>query len=306
MNVNFVIFLPLQFLSHVHFVSKAKWNASISNPQNRMEEAIESYSKCITLDKAYARAYKARASIELSLERYEDALSDFSYSYMLDIVKQPNNQQTPEGMDECIQALAKRDTEKELERRRTDPEYKPSLPSKAFISFYFSTIHSEKSTELNPEGLSEDVLTRRIENFPEEGETKTKGDLLLMRGGLLKGEQRYVQAYEDFKAAADPVNECGDLNQAKMEMATFLSLSGCVKEACLIAEELYNASYRTVNMLVKFASWLQELNDPRSEAVFDEVISLYPKEVDGYFQRGQMHYIHNEIEKSYTVSGVML
>ena len=271
-----------------------------------MEEAIESYSKCITLDKAYARAYKARASIELSLERYEDALSDFSYSYMLEIVKQPENQQTPEGMDKCIQALARRDVEAELERRRTNPEYKPSLPSKSFISFYFSTIHSEKSGELNPDGLTEEVLTRRIEKFPEEGETKTKGDLLLMRGGLFKSTKRYNQAYDDFKAAADPVNECTDLNQAKMEMATFLSLSGCVKEACVIAEELYNASYRSVNMLVKYASWLQELNDPRSEAMFDEVIRLYPKEVDGYFQRGQMYYIHDNIEKSYAVSVIAI
>ena len=263
-----------------------------------MEEAIESYSKCITLDKAYIRAYIARAYIELDLKRYEEALSDFSYSFMLEAVKQPDNQQLPEGMNECIQILAERDIQKEIERRQTDPEYQYTLPSKSYISFYFSSILSEKSDELNPEGFTEDSLTCRIEKFPEEGETKTKGDLLLMRGGLLKSEKRYVQAFEDFKAAADPVNGCTDLNQAKMEKATFLCLCGCIKEACEIAEELYNASYRSVNMLVKYASWLQELNDPRKDTIFDEAIRLFPKEVDGYFQRGQKYYLAGEYEKS--------
>lgn len=262
---------------------------------------MESYSKCIELDAKYARAYKARAGIELTLERYEQALSDFSYGYLLDIISQGDMQQTPEGMDTAIQALAKRDVKEEQERRRQDPSYEASLPSKQFISFYFSTIHSEKLEALNPDNLTEEQLTRRIEQFPVEGETKTKGDLLLMRGGLYKTTKRYPQAFEDFKAAAEEANACADRDQARVEVATFLSLSGRVREACVIFEELYSASYRSLNMLLKYASCLLEINDPRSQGMFDEVVKLYPKEVDGYFHRGQMYFLQNEMVKSHAV-----
>ena len=116
-------------------------------------------------------------------------MADFSYCYLLDIVSQGDMQPTPEGMDALIQVLGKKDVEKEMERRRTDPTYVPTLPSKQFIAFYFSTVLSEKSDAYNPDHLSIEELTRRIEHFPEEGETKTKGDLYLMRGGQLKSEK---------------------------------------------------------------------------------------------------------------------
>ena len=237
----------------------------------------------------------------MSLDKPEAAMADFSYCYLLDIVSQGDMQPTPEGMDALIQVLGKKDVEKEMERRRTDPTYVPTLPSKQFIAFYFSTVLSEKSDAYNSDHLSIEELTRRIEHFPEEGETKTKGDLYLMRGGQLKSEKRYNEAFEDFKQAADKANECSDLSAALLEKATFLNLCGDVSGARPLFESLYNEGNRSVNLLVKYASCLLELEDEKHKAVFDEAVACNPTASDGYFHRGQMYFLENDVEKSMAV-----
>ena len=78
-----------------------------------MEEAVSDYTKCIELDSKYSRAYKARATIEMSLDRPEDAMRDFSYCYLLDTLTHGDIQPTPDGMETAIQVLAKKDVEKE-------------------------------------------------------------------------------------------------------------------------------------------------------------------------------------------------
>ena len=266
-----------------------------------MEEAVSDYTKCIELDSKYSRAYNARATIEMSLDRPEDAMRDFSYCYLLDTLTHGDIQPTPDGMETAIQVLAKKDVEKEQERRRTDSSYVPTLPSKQFLAFYFSTLVSEKSDCYNSEHLPLEELTRRIEHYPEENEQKSKGDLLLMRGGQYKSQQMYNEAFEDFKKAADPENGCTQLKTAQLEKATFLSLCGDVNSSHPILKALYESGDRNVNMLVKYASCLLELGDEKHRVIFDEAVSCNPSESDGYFHRGQMYFLEGNTEKSLSV-----
>ena len=229
-------------------------------------------------------------------------MHDFSYCYLLDTLTQGDIQPTPDGMETAIQALAKKDVEKEQERRRTDSTFVASLPSKQFLAFYFSTLVSEKSDVYNSEHLSLEELTRRIEHYPEENEQKSKGDLLLMRGGQYKSQQMYNEAFEDFKQAVEPENGCTQLGVAQLEKATFLSLCGDVNASCPILKSLYESGDRSVNMLVKYASCLLELGDEKHREIFDEAVSCNPNESDGYFHRGQMYFLEGTTEKSLSVS----
>ena len=266
---------------------------------NRLEEAIADYTQCITLDDKYSRAYKARAGVYKSLDRLEEAIEDFSYCYLLDTVSSGDMQMTPEGMDEVIQALAKRDAKAELARRHADKEYKRHLPSKQFVAFYFSTIASEKAAEYNPSKFTEQQLAELI--AAPQGDA-TVGDYLLMRGGLRKAEQRYEEAMADFLEAAKEESHCHAQADACLEAATFLSLSGDTIEALKYYERVYaDKAQRSVNLLVKYASCLVEQEDERYRAIFDEACASFPGECDGFFHRGQVMYIENKTEEAIRV-----
>ena len=266
---------------------------------NRLEEAIADYTQCITLDDKYSRAYKARAGVYKSLDRLEEAIEDFSYCYLLDTVSSGDMQMTPEGMDEVIQALAKRDAKAELARRHADKEYKRHLPSKQFVAFYFSTIASEKAAEYNPSKFTEQQLAELI--AAPQGDA-TVGDYLLMRGGLHKAEQRYEEAMADFLEAAKEESHCHAQADACLEAATFLSLSGDTIEALKYYERVYaDKTQRSVNLLVKYASCLVEQEDERYRAIFDEACASFPGECDGFFHRGQVMYIENKTEEAIRV-----
>ena len=268
---------------------------------NRLEEAVADYTQCIALDDKYSRAYKARAGVYKAMDRLEEAIEDYSYCYLLDTISSGDMQMTPDGMDEVIQALSKRDAKAELKRRHEDKDYKRHLPSKQFIAFYFSTILSEKAAEYNPSKYSEQELTEFISKATPEGEV-TLGDYLLMRGGLYKAEQRYTEAMDDFLEAAKEENHCHSMADACLEAATFLSLSGDTLEGLKYYEKVYpQKEKRSVNLLVKYASCLLEQEDDRYHAVFDEACTSFPTECDGFFHRGQVMYIENKTEEAIRV-----
>ena len=268
---------------------------------NRLEEAVADYTQCIALDDKYSRAYKARAGVYKAMDRLEEAIEDYSYCYLLDTISSGDMQMTPDGMDEVIQALSKRDAKAELKRRHEDKDYKRHLPSKQFIAFYFSTILSEKAAEYNPSKYSEQELTEFISKATPEGEV-TLGDYLLMRGGLYKAEQRYTKAMDDFLEAAKEENHCHSMADACLEAATFLSLSGDTLEGLKYYEKVYpQKEKRSVNLLVKYASCLLEQEDDRYHAVFDEACTSFPTECDGFFHRGQVMYIENKTEEAIRV-----
>ena len=78
-------------------------------------------------------------------------------------------------------------------------------------------------------------------------------------------------------------------------------MCGDVSGARPLFESLYNEGDRSVNLLVKYASCLLELEDEKHKAVFDEAVACNPTASDGYFHRGQMYFLENDVEKSMAV-----
>ena len=241
----------------------------------------------------------------------EKALHDLTMVSLLEASSQSIPERVQQLLSQLETSVGSRLARVELARRARDGDFvtfyrfshfqKLPPPTKAACISRLAFYTSERSDAYNPDHLSIEELTRRIEHYPEEGEKKTKGDLLLMRGGQLKSEKRYNEAFEDFKQAADATNACSDLAAATLEKATFLNLCGDVSGARPLFESLYTEGDRSVNLLVKYASCLLELEDEKHKAVFDEAVTCNPTASDGYFHRGQMYFLENNVEKSMAV-----
>ena len=268
--------------------------ASCLKKLNRLDESIAAYSKCIELDPKYTRAYKARGSLYQSQHELEEAIRDFSFAYLLDTVNAGDIQPTSDSFDTVIQELADRHAKEEVDRRSTS-DFHFSLPSKQFLSFYFSTFLSEKSTQYNTVGLTEEECTERITHHSSV-DALTLGDLYLIRGGIRKARAAYVDAYDDFCAASEEANHCSDLRHALLEKATFVYLSGDARRALPLFSSLVEQGMSEVNLHVKYASCLLELEDDRNKAIFDEAVDRFPQECDAWFHRGQMRLIGGDVD----------
>lgn len=278
--------------------------ASCLKKLNRMEESLEAYNRCIELDPKYVRAYRARCGVYKMMNNPEKAMEDISFAYLLETIAKGDMIPAFDETEELINALAAKKAREEMDRRYDDASYVRHLPNSRFVSFYFDTLMSEKMTEYNTSKLSMDELKERIDKYSKESEKEyTLGDLYLMYGGELKAKARYDDALVAFTEACKEENECKDLFSARLEKATLINLTGNNREAVKIYEELYNDPEKksNVNLLVKYASCLLELGDDKYHAIFDEAVELNPSSVDGYFHRGQLLFIENDIPRALAV-----
>lgn len=278
--------------------------ASCLKKLNRLEESLEAYTRCIELDVKYSRAYKARCGVYRLLNNPEKAMEDISFCYLLDTIAKGDMIPAYEETEELINTLATKKAKEEINRRYEDPGYVRRLPNPRFITFYFDTLLSEKSTEYNTIKLNLEELKQRIETFNKETEKEfTLGDYYLMYGGELKSKARYEEALTAFMEACKEENECKDINSARLEAATLINLTGNNKEAMKMYERLYEdpVMKKNVNLLVKYASCLLELGDDRYHSVFDEAVELNPTAPDGFFHRGQLLFIENDLPRALAV-----
>ena len=124
-----------------------------------------------------------------------------------------------------------------------------------------------------------------------------------MLGGELKAKACYEDASKAFAEACKEENGCKDMNSAYLENATFINLTGNNRDAAKFYEKCYAdpEMKKNVNLLVKYASCLLELGDNRYHSVFDEAVDLNPSLPDGYFHRGQLLFIENDIPRALAV-----
>ena len=278
--------------------------ASCLKKLNRLQESLEAYSRCIELDSKYSRAYKARCNVYKLLDMPEKAMEDISFCYLLDTISKGDMIPAYEETEELITILAGKKTKEEIRHRYEDGTYIYHLPNTRFITFYFNTLMSEKYSDYNTSKLTIDELKEHIANYDKEKETEyTLGDYYLMLGGELKAKACYEDASKAFSEACKEENGCKDMNSAYLENATFINLTGNNRDAAKFYEKCYAdpEMKKNVNLLVKYASCLLELGDNRYHSVFDEAVDLNPSLPDGYFHRGQLLFIENDIPRALAV-----
>lgn len=110
---------------------------------------VQDCDEALKLDSRYLKAMNRRATALEALERYEEALRDFTASAILDRFQ---NKGTGESVERVLKALATKRTAEILASRP------PRLPSYTFISAYFAAFRPRQHPAL-PEEPSQGDLT---------------------------------------------------------------------------------------------------------------------------------------------------
>jgi import receptor subunit TOM70 len=175
------------------------------------DKVIEDTTAAINLNAMYVKALNRRANAYEQIEKYSDALLDYTASCIIDRFSETKIQAKVENL---LQIVAEQKAKEVLAKRE-----KKKLPSVAFVGNFLGSF---RPTPL-PAGLEE-----------TEDLTKDSG-LGQLRESLIKMQHRGAEEYNDAYKAVEKSIELGDLGNhealAYHVRATFRWLIGDVKEA---------------------------------------------------------------------------
>ncbi|KAK7471044.1 TOM (translocase of outer membrane) complex component [Stygiomarasmius scandens] len=253
----------------VFFSNRAACYMNVSPP--KYELVVQDCDEALKLDSKYVKALNRRASALENLERYAEALRDYT---AVTILERFSNQQSAQAVERVVKTWSSKRAQEILTTRE------PRLPSFTFISAYFAAFRS-----------------RPLPALPEDA---SQGDQTLILA---------LQALEasDYNHAFSLVNEALDQGiswdvgkaEALNVRGTFKFLTGDVEGA----KNDFNESVRLVPSFtqswVKVASVYMEQNDPpKAFECFDEAIKHNPLDPDIYYHRGQVLFIMNQFEEA--------
>jgi import receptor subunit TOM70 len=259
------------------------------------EKVIEDTTAAISLDSMYVKALNRRANAYEQVEKYRDALLDYTASCIIDKFQ---SQQSAQKVETLLQKVA---TQKGTELYASK---KKKLPSVAFVSNYLSSYRAKPI----PEDLSETA------DIPE-----TSGRYEL-RKALLSIEKRSWQDYNDAFDSIGKAIEMGNLGThealAYNLRATFRWLIGDTATAMedinksieldpdLIQSYVKRATMYLENgesaaLLTSFAHSFIE-NRIKAQEDFAEAAKRAPEDPDVFYNRGQSHFIMGEFQEAAT------
>ncbi|TFK94478.1 ADP/ATP carrier receptor [Polyporus arcularius HHB13444] len=253
----------------VFFSNRAACYVNLNPPQH--EKVVEDCDAALALDKKYLKALNRRATALEALERYEEALRDFTASAILD---QFQNMSSAEAVERVLKKLASKKAQDILSTRER------RLPSHMFTSAYFGAF--------------------RQRSLPELPENPTTGDNTLILALEALNASDYAHA---FTLVNEAIEQGISWDQGKAEAlnlrGTFKFLMTDVdgaKEDFLTSLELQPSLTQT---WVKIASvWMEQSDPTKAFECFEEAIKHNPNDPDIYYHRGQVLFIMNEFDQA--------
>ncbi|RDB21749.1 Mitochondrial import receptor subunit tom70 [Hypsizygus marmoreus] len=253
----------------VFYSNRAACYVNMTPPQHEL--VISDCDEALKLDSNYVKALNRRGNALESLERYEEALRDFTAATILDKFA---NQSTAQSVERVLQKLATKKAAEILAHRE------PRLPSYTFISAYFAAF--------------------RPRAHPALPENPTTGDETLHLA---------LQALDaaDYPHALSLINEAIEQgiswdigkSEALNLRGTFKFLTGDVDGAKADFQESIDLQPSFTQSLVKIASVHMEQGDPKKAfECFEEAIKQNPNDPDIYYHRGQVLFIMNEFTQA--------
>ena len=184
--------------------------AACYNSLGEWEKVIEDTTAALNLDNEYVKALNRRANAYEHMEKYNEALIDFTASCIIDQFKNDNS---AAAVERLLKKVA------EVKGRQILARKDKRLPSSTFVMNYLQSFRSRPP----PEGLEEGV---------ELSEESGKGQLQLgLRAMSQKTADGYEQAAAAFEKAFD-IDELGDYEAFAYNMrGTFRYLRGNNHEA---------------------------------------------------------------------------
>ncbi len=162
--------------------------AACFNAQGDWDKVIEDTTAAINLDSEYVKALNRRANAYEHMEKYSEALLDFTASCIIDGFK-------TESSAQAVERLLKKVAEAKGKAILASKEKR--LPSPTFVTNYLQSFRAKPA----PAGLEASV---------ELSEDSGKGQLQLGLGSL---EKRTADGYEEAARAFDKALELGDLGE---------------------------------------------------------------------------------------------
>lgn len=162
--------------------------AACYNSLGEWEKVIEDTTAALALDAEYVKALNRRGNAYEHLEKYSEALLDFTASCIIDAFK---NESSAAAVERLLKKVA------EAKGKKIFASKDKKLPSSTFVTNYMQSFRSRPS----PAGLEDGV---------ELSEATGKGQLQL---GLRSLGQKTADDYERAAAAFEKALELGDLDE---------------------------------------------------------------------------------------------
>ncbi|KAG9312498.1 hypothetical protein JVU11DRAFT_6888 [Chiua virens] len=255
----------------VFYSNRAACYMYMSPPQH--ERVVADCDEALRLDSNYVKALNRRATALESLNRFEEALRDFTAATILEKFQ---NETAAQAVERVLKKLA---TEK---ARSIVATREPRLPSQTFISAYFAAFRK-----------------RPLPTLPE---TPSQGDQTL----LLAFEALEAADYPHTLSFVNEALEQGiswDIGRAEAFnlRGTFRFLTADVRGAKADLQESLALNPSFTQSLVKLASvYMEEGDNAQAMKCFEDAINLKEDDPDVYYHRGQVFFITNDFSSAAT------
>jgi mitochondrial import receptor subunit TOM70 len=185
--------------------------AACYNALGVWDKVVDDTTAAVKLDPLYVKALNRRANAYEHLEKYSEALLDFTASCIIDEFK---NESSANAVERLLKKVAETKAAAIIETKNPN-----KLPSPTFVANYIQSFRAKP----RPEGLEDTV---------ELPATTGKGQLQV---GLKALEKKTYEGYEEAAAAFDKALQLGDLGEYEARAynlrGTFRSLRGQQEEA---------------------------------------------------------------------------
>ncbi|RMJ22016.1 import receptor [Aspergillus sp. HF37] len=248
--------------------------AACYNLLSNYEKVVEDTTAAIAMDNEYVKALNRRAIAYEHLEKFGEALLDFTASCILDGF---SNETSRVALERLLKKVAEKKAKTILESKGK------KLPSPTFVSNYLQSFRPKSL----PEGLEESA---------DLSEDTGKGQL---RKGLLAMGKKTGDGYEEAAAAFEKSLELGELGDhealALNLRATFTYLEGNAQAALADLNKSVELQPSLVQSYIKRASLHLELGNKDAAADdFELAITHNKEDPDIYYHRAQLHFILGE------------
>ncbi|RDL37564.1 Mitochondrial protein-like protein import receptor tom70 [Venustampulla echinocandica] len=252
--------------------------AACYNALGQWEKVIEDTTAAINLNNEYVKALNRRANAYEHLEKFSEALLDFTASCIIDSFQNASSA-------EAVERLLKKVAETKAKAILATKDKK--LPSSSFVTNYLQSFRARPA----PAGLDDKT---------ELAEDTGKGQLQL---GLRAMEKKTGDGYEEAAAAFDKaldLNELGEHEAFAYNMrGTFRYLRGENVEALSDLTKSIDLQPSLTQSYIKRASMHLELGNKDSAANdFEKAMDHNDNDPDIYYHRAQLHFILGEFAEA--------
>ncbi|KAL2045199.1 hypothetical protein N7G274_002281 [Stereocaulon virgatum] len=248
--------------------------AACYNALGSWEEVIEDTTAAINLDNEYVKALNRRANAYEHLEKYSEALLDYTASCIID---QFRNDQSAQSVERLLKKVAEAKAKAIVEGKEK------KLPSPTFVTNYLQSFRPRPP----PEGLEE---TAELDDDSGIGR---------LRVGLQAMDKKTGEGYEAASVAFDKALELGDLGEheafAYNMRGTFRYLRGENMDALEDLTRSVELKPTLTQSYIKRASMHLELGNREAAANdFQQAMEQQSEDPDIYYHRAQLHFILGE------------